>query len=30
MNTSQIYILVAIVGFAVIAVLVLFGSKGKT
>ena len=30
MNTSQIYILVAIVGFAVIAILVLFGSKGKT
>jgi hypothetical protein len=30
MNISQIYIAVTIVGFAVIAVLVLFGSKGKT
>jgi hypothetical protein len=30
MNISQIYIFILIVGFAVIAVLVLFGSKGKT
>ncbi len=30
MNISQIYIAVAIIGFAVIAVLVLFGNKGKT
>jgi hypothetical protein len=30
MNISQIYIAVTIVGFAVIAALVLFGSKGKT
>lgn len=30
MNISQIYIFILIVGFAVIATLVLFGSKGKT
>ena len=30
MNISQIYIVVTIVAFAVIAILVLFGNKGKT
>ena len=30
MNLSQIYIAMTIIGFAVIAVLVLFGNKGKT